>query len=96
MPKCSFCSKVYEFPYGLTLVLNDGKVLHFCSSKCRKNFELGRKGHKTNWVKKMKKTRAEIIEEIKEQAEEREAEKEAKKEEKEAEKTAETEEKIAK
>ena len=55
MPKCSFCSKVYEFPRGLTLVLNDGKILQFCSSKCIKNWKLGRMGKKTNWVRKKEK-----------------------------------------
>ncbi len=71
MPKCSFCSKVYEFPRGLTLVLNEGTVLHFCSSKCRKNFQLGRKSKKVKWVKKMKHTKAEMIKEIKEEAKEK-------------------------
>jgi len=80
MPKCSFCQKTYEFPRGLTLVLNDGSVLHFCSSKCRRNSQLGRKSRKVKWVKKMKHTRAELIREIKEEAEEKEEAKEGKKE----------------
>jgi len=77
MPKCSFCKKPYEFPHGLTYVLNDGTVIHYCSSKCRKNHALKRKSHKTKWVKKMKHTRAELIAEIKERAEEQEEEKKA-------------------
>jgi large subunit ribosomal protein L24e len=84
MPKCSFCQASYEFPRGLTLVLNDGKVLHFCSSKCKKNFELGRKSRKVKWIKKMKHTRAELIKEIKEEAAEKEEKKEEEKELKEA------------
>ena len=68
MPKCSFCRKIYEFPRGLTLALNDGIILHFCSSKCRKNFELGRKNTKVNWVRKMKHTQEEAIKEIKEES----------------------------
>jgi len=80
MPKCSFCRKIYEFPRGLTLALNDGRVLHFCSSKCRKNFELGRKSSKVNWVRKMKHTKDEMIKEINEEAKVKE-EKETKKEE---------------
>lgn len=55
MPKCSFCSEHYEFPRGLTLVLPDGRILYFCSSKCRKNYELGRVGKKMKWVSKKKK-----------------------------------------
>ncbi len=92
MPKCSFCQSAYEFPRGLTLVLNDGSVLHFCSSKCRKNFQLGRKSRKIKWVKKMKHTRAELIKEIKEEAEEKQEVAEEKKEiEKEAKKAEEVE-----
>ncbi len=77
---------MYEFPYGLTLVLNDGSVLHFCSSKCRKNFQLGRKSRKVKWIKKMKHTRAEMIAEIKEEAEEKEMEKKEEKEKKKSDK----------
>lgn len=72
MPKCSFCRKIYEFPRGLTLALNDGNVLHFCSSKCRKNFEMGRKNTKVQWVKKMKHAEEELVAEIKEAAEKNE------------------------
>ncbi len=75
MPKCSFCGKNYEFPRGLTLVLNDGVVLYFCSSKCRKNWKLGRKSKNLKWVSKLKHTRAELIKEIKEKAVERPEEK---------------------
>ena len=82
MPKCSFCRRIYEFPRGLTLALNDGAILHFCSSKCRKNSELGRKSQKVNWVRKMKHAETETIEEIKKAAEEK-TEKVVKKEEKE-------------
>lgn len=76
MPKCSFCKKMYEFPFGLTLVLNDGSILYFCSSKCRKNWQLGRKSGKVKWVKKMKHARAEEIKEIKAEAAEKELKKE--------------------
>jgi large subunit ribosomal protein L24e len=72
MPKCSFCQKIYEFPRGLTLALNDGIVLHFCSSKCRKNWKLGRKSKNVKWVKKLKISREAIISEIKERSEKEE------------------------
>lgn len=78
MPKCSFCGENYEFPRGLTLALNDGVVLHFCSSKCRKNFKLGRKSKKLKWITKLKHARAEEIGKIKEQAEKREEKSEQK------------------
>jgi len=54
MPRCSFCKK-YKHPRGLTLVLNDGNLLYFCSSKCQRNHGLKRDPKKTNWVKREKK-----------------------------------------
>jgi len=54
MPKCSFCSKQYDIPKGLTLVMTDGRILYFCSSKCRKNWKLGRDKKKVKWVRKSK------------------------------------------
>lgn len=53
MQKCSFCGKTYEFPRGLTYVTTDGKIIYFCSSKCRKNtLKLKRDKRKVEWVKK--------------------------------------------
>ena len=57
MPRCTFCKEIYEWPRGLTLVLNDGKVLSFCSGKCQKNFNLKRDSKKVNWVKREKKVK---------------------------------------
>ena len=55
MPACSFCKKSYENPRGLTIFTFDGKSLYFCSSKCRKNYNLKRDPKKVNWVRKEKK-----------------------------------------
>ncbi len=55
MPTCSFCKKHYNFPRGLTVFLFDGKSLHFCSSKCKRNLKLKRDPRKVNWVKKAEK-----------------------------------------
>lgn len=53
MPRCSFCKSMYEFPRGLTLVLNDGNLLYFCSGKCRKNqIFLKRDNKRVNWIRK--------------------------------------------
>jgi len=54
MPKCSFCKKNYDVHKGVTVVMNDGTVNYFCSSKCRKNKKLGRSSEKVKWVKKKK------------------------------------------
>jgi large subunit ribosomal protein L24e len=55
MPVCSFCKRSYEFPRGTTLVQKDGNVKYLCSSKCRKNFLMGRDNRKVKWIKKQKK-----------------------------------------
>jgi large subunit ribosomal protein L24e len=53
MPTCSFCKERYKEPRGLTVFTFDGRSIHYCSSKCRKNMEhLKRDPKKTNWVKK--------------------------------------------
>jgi large subunit ribosomal protein L24e len=53
MPKCSYCENEYELPKGITWVMKDGTAKHFCSSKCRKNFKLGKR--KVRWILKKKK-----------------------------------------
>jgi len=53
MPRCSFCKQNYEFPRGLTLILNDGNIMYFCTKKCRLNaLKLKRDNKKVNWVRK--------------------------------------------
>ena len=48
MPKCVYCSKIYENPRGLTLVMKDGTINYLCSSKCRKNMLMKRR--KVRWI----------------------------------------------
>jgi large subunit ribosomal protein L24e len=48
--KCSFCGGRVEPGTGLAFVKRDGTVLFFCSSKCNRNFGLGRKPHKLKWA----------------------------------------------
>jgi large subunit ribosomal protein L24e len=55
MPACSFCKKHYKEPRGLTVFTFEGKTIHFCSSKCRRNMALKRDPRKVNWIKKEKK-----------------------------------------
>ncbi len=54
MPKCTFCKNAYEFPRGLTVVQKDGEPSYYCSSKCRKNAQMGRDNRRVKWVKKQK------------------------------------------
>lgn len=54
MPRCSYCGSDYEFPRGVTVADGTtGKTKYYCSSKCRKNSEMGRK--KRKWALKEKK-----------------------------------------
>jgi ribosomal protein L24E len=62
MPKDSLTGENYEFPRGVTLVKNDGVVLHFASSKNRKNYEMKRRN--LRWVSSMKKSKKELAQEI--------------------------------
>ena len=67
MPKCTYCGKMYDIPFGLTLVMTDGSIRYLCSSKCQKNMKMKRR--RVTWISKMKKSKAEelaaVIEESK-------------------------------
>lgn len=63
MPTCSFCKKIYHEHKGLTVFTFDGKAIHFCSSKCRRNMDLKRDPKKVNWVKSKKKVKEAVVEE---------------------------------
>ena len=86
MPTCSFCKKHYKEPRGLTVFTFDGRSVHFCSSKCRRNLDLKRDPKKVNWIKREKKVK--IDKKIEEKNVEKNEEKVVEKlEEKQAEKT---------
>lgn len=55
MPTCSFCKKNYPDHKGLIIFTNDGKSHYYCSSKCRRNYNLGRDPKKIKWIKREKK-----------------------------------------
>jgi large subunit ribosomal protein L24e len=59
MVTCSFCKENYEFPKGTTVVQKDASVRYYCSSKCRKNSEMGRLTKKVKWIKKSETSKAE-------------------------------------
>jgi large subunit ribosomal protein L24e len=35
--KCSFCGKSFPPATGMMYIRNDGTILYFCSTRCRKN-----------------------------------------------------------
>ncbi|MEM4040504.1 MAG: 50S ribosomal protein L24e [Ignisphaera sp.] len=47
---CSYCANEIEPGTGLMFV-NDGTIMWFCSSKCFKNYKLGRDPKKLPWTK---------------------------------------------
>ncbi|MGD2066971.1 MAG: 50S ribosomal protein L24e [Candidatus Bathyarchaeota archaeon] len=55
MPKskdCSFCGHTFPPGTGMMYIRNDGTILWFCSSKCRKSsIELKRDSRKVKWTK---------------------------------------------
>ncbi len=55
MAKCSFCGENIPEGRGKMLVKNDGRIFHFCSSKCEKNWELGREGKRVKWTQTSRK-----------------------------------------
>jgi len=50
--KCSFCSAAIKHGTGKIFVKNDGTVYYFCSSKCEKNYLMGREAKKRKWSRK--------------------------------------------
>jgi|YelNatPaOPRAMG01_1025707.scaffolds.fasta_scaffold20799_2 large subunit ribosomal protein L24e len=50
---CSFCKREIPAGTGTLVVMNNGAMLWYCSSKCRKNhLHLGRNPQKVKWVVK--------------------------------------------
>ena len=53
MPYCAFSNDEIPKGTGTMFVLKDGTVLHFCNSKCQKNFiNLKREGRLVKWTNK--------------------------------------------
>jgi large subunit ribosomal protein L24e len=57
MAKCTTCKDNIYKGTGKMFVRNDGRIFNFCSSKCQKNWKLGRESKKLTWVTKTKKTK---------------------------------------
>jgi large subunit ribosomal protein L24e len=49
--KCTMCGNATHKGSGKMFVRNDGRIFYFCSSKCQKNWKLGRSPKKTGWAK---------------------------------------------
>lgn len=55
--KCSFCGDRIEPGHGLMAVKRDGTISFFCSSKCERNQQLGRKPHRVKWTERSRRLR---------------------------------------
>ena len=47
---CDFCESEIEPGTGTMFVRTDGTTIHFCSSKCEKNADLGRESRGLEWA----------------------------------------------
>jgi large subunit ribosomal protein L24e len=52
MAKCTFCGAQIPQGEGIIYVEISGKIINYCSSKCRKNREMGRDPGKMKWITK--------------------------------------------
>lgn len=50
--KCTFCGTDMKKGTGKMYVQTTGKVFYWCSSKCEKNFGMGRESKDRKWSKK--------------------------------------------
>ncbi|QDX40895.1 50S ribosomal protein L24e [Salarchaeum sp. JOR-1] len=48
--ECDYCGSDIEPGTGTMFVHNDGTTVHFCSSKCEKNADLGREPRDLEWT----------------------------------------------
>jgi len=48
--ECDFCGDDIEPGTGTMLVQKDGSTVHYCSSKCEKNADLGREPRDLSWT----------------------------------------------
>ncbi len=60
MSKCSFCGNEIEKGTGMIYVEKIGKVYHFCSTKCERNVDLGRKSKHVRWTQEFRKLKGKI------------------------------------
>lgn len=60
MAKCNFCGNEIEKGTGMMFVEKAGKVYHFCSSKCERNVNLGRKPKHIRWTQEFKKQKGKL------------------------------------
>ncbi len=47
---CSFCGEAMEPGTGKMYVRKDGSIYFFCSTKCQKNYRLGRIARRVRWT----------------------------------------------
>ncbi len=56
---CGFCGRKIEPGTGKKIVKKDGSVMFICSSKCEKNYRMGRVARRLKWTETYYKLREE-------------------------------------
>ncbi|MCQ8897890.1 MAG: 50S ribosomal protein L24e [Hadesarchaea archaeon] len=56
--RCSFCGGKLTPGTGTMLVKKDGSLLYFCSSKCERNFNLGRRPQRLKWTERYRREKS--------------------------------------
>ncbi len=51
MRTCSFCGTGMEPGTGKMFIRRDGTIYYFCSTKCEKNYRLGRVPRRLAWTR---------------------------------------------
>ena len=74
MARCSFCGNDVEKGTGMMYVDKPGRVHYYCSSKCERNVDLGRKSKHVRWTQEFKKLKGKISATAEQESLQREAE----------------------
>ncbi len=74
MAKCGFCGNEIERGTGFIFVEKIGKAHFYCSSKCFRNVQLGRKPKHARWTQEFKKLKGKLSADAEKEALQREAE----------------------
>lgn len=74
MAKCTFCGTEIERGTGFIYVEKIGKAHFYCSEKCFRNVQLGRKAKNVRWTQEFKKLKGKLSADAEKEALQREAE----------------------
>jgi len=73
MARCTFCGNEIERGTGFIFVEKVGKAHNYCSSKCFRNVQLGRKPKNARWTQEFRRLKGKLTAEAEKEALQREA-----------------------